>query len=659
MSKKTKIFNKQQDIKDEKRRLLVFQKYNYEEAKGNMILNQNKNNVSPIKSLNEDKNLITFNHNKEVELLIKNYAILSGKKFCYERGGLYNDNSLLTKRIHRIHIHNELIPKQPMISNCHFKKKVLLYREVIKTPNLNVCYYKKENILTECKLRHPIRNKQYFCVKIHKEKIKRSLEVVNNIKFKLSKKRRRVIFKTNENNSKSNNKNNSKENKNSYINYKTKSSNIKNSKKQKLTQYNTRLNNIKSNNSPKKRIIKVTTNTTSHNFGLKKNKSQKQPKLRNIPEQNDDNLVSSLQNILFKNYNNTKLNKFMTYYDYNNNPEKKTSDNTSIKMSDNNKDNFTNMYYTKNRMINNDIINKILREKMLYSKKYDEEIYCDNNYISILNMKKSFISTNSKSNLGRKNHIFKNRSALNLKDYEINLNDTESQGIKDGNNDNIIMNNDKLHSLSKRERRLSNLMKNNNIELPNLKLTNTSNKFSFRTSKGIIKKIASKSQDNIFINKNKYINLKNMNKDSNQFLQKKIDIDSCAHINEDSLFYNKKRIYDKHYGNQSNCPKCQSMDMKISLMKEKLCDSKISFKNELITRKFGLTKKRNNTSSPFIYQRIKKFNTGNIRITENKRQRNYICRKFPLIEQIKHSSEILNDQIPKCQIIRNYFRVKS
>ena len=124
--------------------------------------------------------------------------------------------------------------------------------------------------------------------------------------------------------------------------------------------------------------------------------------------------------------------------------------------------------------------------------------------------------------------------------------------------------------------------------------------------------------------------------------------------------------YDKHFGNENNCPKCQSMDIKINYLKEK--------KNEVIPKlnfyrtnnSFSKTiddYKRDNIILPFKYfGKLYLKNYNHYKNTSKKfltkLQRNNSVIQIKKIKITKYSEQLLKNYKSNLLAIKEYFNIK-
>ena len=200
--------------------------------------------------------------------------------------------------------------------------------------------------------------------------------------------------------------------------------------------------------------------------------------------------------------------------------------------------------------------------------------------------------------------------------------------------------------------------------------------YSSQSSNLLIKKInASNSNNknslfNIFKSKNNLLNtkdslssllIKNQNKNYSNNLPGISDKKNPEHKNE----CNHPR-YDKHYGNEGNCPKCQSMDMKFNYLKEKRNDLIPNIHNKPVENSFNKISdifKKDNIISPMKdYDKLylKNYNNyqNNSKNFLSKLQKNNSVIQIKKVNITKYSEQILKNYKSNLMAIKQYFNMK-
>ena len=204
-----------------------------------------------------------------------------------------------------------------------------------------------------------------------------------------------------------------------------------------------------------------------------------------------------------------------------------------------------------------------------------------------------------------------------------------------------------------------------------------------QSSRFLIKKINSSSFKNrngnvsLFNITKKQNNLINTHENNSDLLKEQIKNNTNSNIDLPGLMDNKHIMnnnefnhnhtkYDRHFGNEINCPKCQSMDIKINYLKEK--------KNEVIpninsygnNNSFNKTiddYKRDNIILPFKYfgkLYLKNYNNyrNNSKNFLSKLQRNNSVIQIRKVNISKYSEQLLKNYKSNFLAIKEYFNIK-
>ena len=198
-----------------------------------------------------------------------------------------------------------------------------------------------------------------------------------------------------------------------------------------------------------------------------------------------------------------------------------------------------------------------------------------------------------------------------------------------------------------------------------------------QSSRYLIKKINSKNRNSSLFNITKSNNnLMDNNNDNNSYLlnsqrnNKIINNNELPDLIDKRYFENKNEYshyhYDKHFGNELNCPKCQSMDIKANYMKEKKNESIPNINSHLGSTSFNKNiedYKRDNIILPLNYfgklylkNYINYKNNSNLILS--KMQRNNNVMRIKKINITKYSDKILRNYRTSLMAIKDYFNIK-
>ena len=623
ISKKTSMIN--YVSKDDKSKNLFVFKEDNNISNFNMI-NQNKGKESKYnryydnnERLKEEK-LNIFNIQKLKKKNANEVKIIPDKKYelpisnvCY---------------FSKFNIVTETRFKLPISSRCYFNKSIIFNKGKIKLPISNICYLNKSTIIKEEKIMHTIINNYYFCTKENKinDKNGKSLIIENCIGFnclRTIKIRRRKFGNNFLNKAKTKNQNDNE-----------------NNNEIKLFKYQP-----KSKKEDKKNDAK-----------FKEYKKKINVRLRNYKTIKHEDIMKKLNN-QEKNVNNIKYGNNITF-NRENNSERKNK-NKNIKKIISIKDSL-NKY-------SNSLSKKNIK-KYVISKTENEN-----------NSSISFHDSNN-NNLGKcsfynifdiNNKNTKNKNKIILQRF------MENGQIK--NNRNTI-----------KEKEKKNENKNNNVIIPNIfdninkKSPKSKTIFNTQSSRYLIKKINSTS----FKNRNNNNSLFKITKNPNCLFS----MDTNTIDNQNCLFKYQKRNnnnndlpgllnnknseeinqcnhgkYDKHFGNENNCPKCQSMDMKINYIKDKSNQvipkiNTYQVNNNNFNKTFD-NFKRNNFIIPLKYFEklyLKNYNNyrNNSKNLLSKLQRNNSGIQIKKLKISKYSKDMLNNYKSSVLAIKEYFNIK-
>ena len=441
------------------------------------------------------------------------------------------------------------------------------------------------------------------------------------------------------------------------------------------------------NYTPKARRIKtdknnnIKENNKSLNSSLSNSKSTKKDKYKNKFRSTfykQDGISKKKDNYesVYK-FNNNRNRYFSSFPQRNANNENKDRINKNvlkklIKKEENKSDNRNNYYYNNDDKSNNMPKNK-RKTNDFYNNDYSKSIKLNDKKNKNLNIKYYYHQKNNefiKNNKhGRNNddNYFYNMNKNGFYNYEKKQNINSSNNM----NKNYINSKNELDSKNKylvNDNEYSSLGKDKkyiNIKyiMPKIKSNNRQNQKSTsfmptQSSKYLLNKInMNKNDNNLF----SITNQQNSNFYNNLLLSSQIknnQSNNYALLNEN---INKEYSCDRHFGNEANCPKCQSWNIKINLMLENqniLYPSKTtnyrkssfnSFNKALDS--FNNLPHNNNNMNYNIYR-----NSSNHILT--KYHKNNSMKEFKKIDISKYSEQIFKNNQSKYMAIKQYFNIK-
>ena len=588
--------------------------------KGRLYIRYDKNRNDSSKNINANE--IKIFSQKKMELPISS--------ICY---------------FNKCSIYKEKKIKLPISTVCCFNKITVYTEEKIKMPISEICYFNKSFVVKEIKIRENIINDFYFCTKTKKinEKKEKSLIIENCIEFDFIKTITRKLNLTSKkpsnlktkklNNSQSKSKSKSRNKNDKIVNtpkifkYQPKPKKKNKENETKFLEYKKKLNNrLKNYKTIKHDDIMKKIQKEEKDREEKKNKLKK-----NVNKSVSINNVSHRYNFIPK----QSVKRFIvSKTEHGNNNSRKednykyiNSSNSFYKTSANNKNYFKYSFYSLfdiNSRYNND--NSGNEEKSQKSNKKILKRFIENGQ-----------NKNNKKEKEKEKYDKNNNNKLIMPKINDNIN-------KQDEKQNTIINIQSSRFLIKKIN--SSNFKNRNINNSLFKMTKKQNNTNDNSTDWL--KTQKKNDNNIYHYNNKdelpgLIEYKNINKNE------------CNHIK-----------YDKHFGNENNCPKCQSMDIKISYLKER--------KNEVIPKiDFHQTNKsfnqtiydynRQNIILPFKYfGKLYLKNYNNYKNTSKKfltkLQRNNSVIQIKKINISKYSEQLLKNYKSSLLAIREYFNIK-
>ena len=629
ISKKSSMIN--YVSKDDKsKNLFVFKAENNTSSFN--ILNQNKGKDSKYNRYNEKRKeektqerVNTFNIQKLKKKNANEVKILNDKQYelpisniCYFK---------------KFNIYIETKFKLPISNRCYFNKSIIFTEEKLKLPISNICYLYKSNIIKEEKIRHTIITNYYFCTKENKinDKKGKSLIVENCIGFdclrtiKIRKK---------------------------YFGYNL----LKNAKTKNQNENDNVIKIFKYQPKPKKEDKK-------NDAKFKEYKKKLNDRLRNYKTIKHEDIMQKLNS----KENNSKPIKYVNIIKLNreNNSERK---NKNIKKSISIKDS-SNKYSgsLSNKNIKKYVISKTENENNSSISFNDSN---NNNlgkysFYNLFDKNNKNIRNKNKNNNNNNNKIILQRFMENgqIKNNRNNINEKEKKIEK--NNNNVI---------------IPNIFDNINKKTPKSKTFITT-----QSSRYLIKKINSTNLKNRNNNNSLFTITKNPNNlfsmdtntiDNHHNCIIKYQIKNNNNNDLPSLINNKNSEeinqchhakYDKHFGNENNCPKCQSMDMKINYIKDKK-NQVIPNINPLQQNNNSFNKtfdnfKRNNFIIPLKYFEklyLKNYNNyrNNSKNILSKLQRNNSVIQIKKLKIKKYSKDMLTNYKSSLLAIKEYFKIK-
>ena len=604
---------------DKSKNLFVYKNENYNNSSNNGGFNmiskntKNKNNyyTENTENYTENKQIPIFDIKYLKNININKFKLISQKSIELPRSTIcyFNKSTVIDRQKLQL----------PVSNICYYDKVTLFTVEKIKIPLLNICFFNKTIIFKEKKIMQTVVNNYYFCNKINKMKNKEKLVIENCIEFdflKSSKKMKynnRGISNLRKRNDKINNNNNNEE---KIIIKKLRPRSKKKRNKEdegKNDEYKKKLNNRLKNYK-----------TISHNEKMNKlNKEEEKKYKKNKKVIKKVSLANTVRQV--SNFSKNKQKRFKV---------SKTEREPNITNNEE-KHKFVNSSLSYNKTSNNKSYIKYSFYKM-----FDIDIDIKN--------KKTLNSGYDEKNKKIKKKIFQK---------------FEENGKKNNNG-------------------INNYEKDKNIIMPiiNVNMIKHTPKsktiYSSQSSNLLIKKINSSNSNNknslfnIFKSKNNLLNtkdnissllIKTQNKNYNNNLPGINDKKNPEHKNE----CNYPR-YDKHYGNEGNCPKCQSMDMKFNYLKEKRNDIVPNIHNKPVENSFNKTSdifKKDNIISPMKdYDKLylKNYNNyqNNSKNFLSKLQKNNNVVQIKKVNITKYSEQILKNYKSNFMAIKQYFNMK-
>ena len=556
--------------------------------------------------------------------------------------------------------------KLPISTICHFNKMTVFTEEKLKMPISEICYFNKSFIVKEIKIRQNIVNDFYFCTKTKKinEKKEKSLIIENCIEFDFiktitkklnftSKKASNLKIK-NLDNSKSKSKSKSKNKNEKVVNtpkifkYQPKSKKKNKESEAKFLEYKKRLNDRLKNYK-----------TVKHEDNMKKiHKHEKEKK----EKEREEKISKSRKNI------NKSVSIKKEPHIFNFNPKQrvqrfivsKTEHENNISRKEN-KDKYINSTISYNRTSANN--NKNYFKYSFYSL-FDINSRYNNDYSGNEEKSKSkkkilkrFIengqNNNNKSKKTNKNNI------ENIEKEENNEKEKEKEKYDKNNNNNFIM--PKINDNINKENKKSKTIINTKSSRMLIKKINSSNFKNRNINKSLIK--ITKKQNNTNDNYTDWLRAQKKN-DINIYKNDLPELSEHKNIEHKNECNHIK--YDKHFGNENNCPKCQSMDIKINYLKEKKNEAIPKINSHQVNNSLNKTiedYQRENIIIPFKYfGKLYLKNYNNYKNTSKrfltKLQRNNSVIQIKKINISKYSGQLLKNYRTNLLAIKEYFNIK-
>ena len=511
--------------------------------------------------------------------------------------------------------------KLPTSNICYFNKITLFTEEKIKVPPSDLCYFIKSTIIKEKKILHSIANDYYFCSKINQTKHKESFVIENCIGLNFSKTFRKRRYNNNISNLKFRSGNNNKENIKILKQYQPKPKNKRKKEDEyKYEEYKKKLNNrLKSYKS------------IDHDEIMKKLKKEQEKK-------NQKNKIIINKNLSIKNM----LNKYNSF------PKRKQKQ-KQIRVSKTEKENNITDSEEKNKYLNSSLSN---------NKSNNNKSYFKYSFYSLfdINTNRNYSSyRDKKTNKKILQRFIENGQRKNKKGSIVN----EKQ--KNNNNNNIKYIMPKINVTSKQHTPKSKTI------------------FTTQSSRFLIKKINSTNFKN---NSNSLVNIHNNLIDTNDnFSSRLFNSQNRNYYNNDlpgivnnvnmehqHLYRNEcnHHKYDKHFGNELNCPKCQSMDMKFNYLKEKKNERIPNINSHYVDNTFNKTLdsfKKDNIIIPMkyygkLYLRNHNNHRNNSKNFLKKLHKNNSVVHIKKINVSKYSDQILKNYKSNLLAIKEYFNIK-
>ena len=611
--------------------------YYYNDLDNNEVIKEEKVNIFNIKILkNINANEIKIISDKKYELPISNK--------CY-----FNKSTIFVEKRYQL----------PISNICYLKRFIIFTEEKIKLPISDICYFNKSTIIKEERIMHSIINNYYFCTKENKINKKRKSFIIENcIGLDFIKKKKKYFFwnskRANKSKSSNKNENGTKEVKIFKYTPKPKKKNKENDAK--FKEYKKKLNDRLKNYKTIKHedVMKKMKNDEKEYKTMKYGNSIRIFKREDRREQSKKNIkknfvIKQPLNKINNSFNSPK-NKIKRYIisktdnktNLSNTEGKNKYLNSSASFNDSNtKNNMFKYSFYSLFDINNKKNEKKDNEERIKNKKKILQRFIENgqnknskNNIIKEEKEKEKENENQKENENEKNNnciipkLFENINKITPKSKTIINTQSSRYLIKKINSSkfNYRNNNNSLYKIAKNQNNLVSM--NSNDNQPN---------WLFKSQ---IKDIKNNDLPGLFDNKN----VENTNE--------------CNHMK-----------YDKHFGNETNCPKCQSMDMKINYLKEKKnhaipnINSHQQVKNNNSFNKTLDNFKRDNIIFPLKYFEklyLKNYNNyrNNSKNILSKLQRNNSVIQIKKININKYSQDILKNYKSSLLAIKEYFNIK-
>ena len=614
--------------------------------------------------------------------------------------------------------------KLPISNICYLNKSTIFTVEKLKLPISDICHFNKSYIVKEIKYRNTIITDYYFCTKEKKEfeKKDKSYIIDNCIEFdfikkidlkkKLFNKKEKINDKNNINDTSNKKLNNSKSKKQNAPNtpifkYTPKPKKKDKENEKKFSEYQKKMNKrLKSYKTIKyeditKKIKKEPLNSKNNSIKINKNNTIKTAKSSSLKI--NKYFIKNVK----RNNNSIKDNKKVSINDEKSNSVKrkiKNDNNYSIKSNLYKSDSFprkkiktyvVSKTENKNNLSRSEEKEKYLNSSMSLSKVNNKtsNIRTNNNNL----FKYSFYSlfdVNSRRNndSGYEDTSHKNKKKILQRFIENgqNKNNKRSKDNQKGRENEKNKEKEKYHEKYLGEEK----EKNNKIIMPkisdNMNLMHMNKHtpksrtiYTTQSSRFLIKKINSSSFKNrngnasLFNITKKQKNLINTHENNSDLLKEQIKNNTNSNYDLPGLMDNKHIInknefnhnhhqYDKHFGNEINCPKCQSMDIKINYLKEKkneVMPNINSFGNNNSFNKTIDDYKRDNIILPFKYfgkLYLKNYNNyrNNSKNFLSKLQRNNSVIQIRKVNISKYSEQLLKNYKSNFLAIKEYFNIK-
>ena len=684
--------------KDDKNKKDKENKNNKDDKNKNIITNKKKEEES--KNIDKIKTKVNDNENIKIKLPISSFCLFKKSTIIYSN----KKNKL------------------PVLSLCHFSKSTILTKRRYNYPIINNYYFctkinkkndknKEKSFSIESCIGFDFLNSKTMEINNIKEK-KQSLKSgkiqINknknneNEKYSSTSKTKR-INSTNESKSKFGNpKKKSNERTNRYksanqnntinSNPKNRPKKEKEEKKGSFNKNNYRKRTINKKVSPIKeekhytpraRRIKTDKSNKFLNSSLSNSKSTRNDKNKmkfrstfykqNVNSQKKDNYDS-----IYK-FSNNRNRYFSSFPQRNANNENKNKINKNIlkklvRKEENKNDNRNNYYYKKSKRNNNDFYNNDYSKSIKLHEKKDKNFNIKYYYHQKNN---EFYNNNKHRRSNDDNYNYYNNNKNSYNNYEkknnINSRNNKNKNYSNSNHEpgsksNYFINENE-YSAFERDKKYLNIK----YIMPKIKSNNKQFQKSTpfiptQSSRYLLNKINMNKNDNNLLN---ITNKRDSNFYNNLLLSSQIknsQNNDYALLNEN---INKEYSCDRHFGNEENCPKCQSWNIKINLMRENqnlLYPSKTTNYRKTSFNSFNkaldsfnnlpynnngniISKNSNNNMNYNIYRNDSKH-------ILNKYHKNNSMKEFKKIDISKYSEQILKKYHSKLMAIKQYFNIK-